>query len=104
MIQRFNEAQLVDALEGAQRLVQSVSFEFQFHQKLLPHYPVPDQKSAGQYLDELCHAKLVERVEEITPEYQERLAYELSIIHQMGFDDYFLIVWDVMAFAHREKS
>lgn len=103
MIQRFNEAQLVDALEGAQRLVQSVSFEFQFHQKLLPHYPVPDQKSAGQYLDELCHAKLVERVEEITPEYQERLAYELSIIHQMGFDDYFLIVWDVMAFAHREK-
>ncbi len=104
MIQRFNEAQLVDALEGAQRLVQSVSFEFQFHQKLLPHYPVPDQKSAGQYLDELCHAKLVERVEEITPEYQERLAYELSIIHQMGFDDYFLIVWDVMAFAHREKN
>ncbi|PHL20237.1 DNA polymerase III subunit alpha, partial [Enterococcus faecium] len=36
-------------------------------------------------------------------EYRERLDYELSVIHQMGFDDYFLIVWDVMAFAHRNK-
>ncbi|MBF8807789.1 MAG: DNA polymerase III subunit alpha [Enterococcus lacertideformus] len=103
MIHRFKEAQLTNALEGAQRLAQSISFEFQFHQKLLPHYPVPEQKSASQYLDELCHTKLKERVASITSEYEERLAYELAIIHQMGFDDYFLIVWDVMAFAHRQK-
>src|SRR5699024_3107681 len=34
---------------------------------------------------------------------QKRLDYELSVIHEMGFDDYFLIVWDLMAFAHKEK-
>ncbi|MGQ4819574.1 DNA polymerase III subunit alpha, partial [Enterococcus faecium] len=38
-----------------------------------------------------------------TKEYEERLDYELSVIHQMGFVDYFLIEWDVMAFAHRNK-
>ena len=103
MIHKFNEAKLNQALKGAQHLAQSISFEFQFHQKLLPHYPIPDQKKAGTYLDELCHSKLKERVAKITLEYQERLTYELSIIHQMGFDDYFLIVWDVMAFAHRKK-
>ncbi|MGX7174071.1 DNA polymerase III subunit alpha [Enterococcus ratti] len=103
MIQTFNQVHLVEALKGAQRLVQTISFEFPFHQKLLPHYPIPNQKSAAQYLEELCISKLNERVTEITPEYQERLAYELLTIHQMGFDDYFLIVWDVMAFAHQQK-
>ena len=100
---RFQEANLAKALEGAQRLANSISFEFQFHQKLLPHYPVPGNKTAGEYLDELCQTQLSKRLAQITPEYQERLTYELSVIHQMGFDDYFLIVWDVMAFTHQNN-
>ena len=100
---RFQEADLAKAVEGAQRLANSISFEFQFHQKLLPHYPVPENKTAGEYLDELCQIQLSKRLTQITPEYQERLTYELSVIHQMGFDDYFLIVWDVMAFTHQNN-
>lgn len=100
---RFQEADLTKAVEGAQRLANSISFEFQFHQKLLPHYPVPGNKTAGEYLDELCQTQLSKRLAQITPEYQERLTYELSVIHQMGFDDYFLIVWDVMAFTHQNN-
>ncbi|WP_165007175.1 MULTISPECIES: DNA polymerase III subunit alpha [unclassified Enterococcus] len=100
MIQRFETLGLDRAIAGAQRLAESVTFEFQFHQKLLPHYPVPAGKTAGEYLRKLCQEQLSQRVEKLTPEYQERLDYELSVIHQMGFDDYFLIVWDVMAFAH----
>ncbi|HAQ6750774.1 TPA: DNA polymerase III subunit alpha [Enterococcus faecium] len=103
MIKRFEKAGLSQAVIGAQRLAESISFEFQFHQKLLPHYPVPNGKQAGEYLRELCYSQVERRITDYTKEYQERLDYELSVIHQMGFDDYFLIVWDVMAFAHRNK-
>ncbi|OBS61311.1 DNA polymerase III subunit alpha [Enterococcus mundtii] len=101
--QRFVNAGLEEALNNAQQLAKSVTFEFQFHQKLLPHYPVPENRSAGEYLQELCQKQLGKRVKKISEAYQERLDYELSVIHQMGFDDYFLIVWDVMAFAHENN-
>ncbi|WP_430604929.1 DNA polymerase III subunit alpha [Enterococcus sp. DIV0125] len=103
MIQKFNELYTYKVLETTQKLAESVNFEFQFHQKLLPHYPVPNDESAAVYLKQLCQNQLSKRVESLTPEYQQRLDYELKIIHQMGFDDYFLIVWDVMAFAHKQK-
>lgn len=101
--QRFLAAGLEEAIKHAHQLAESVTFEFQFHQKLLPHYPVPDNRSAGEYLQELCQNQLKKRVAQVDKAYQERLDYELSVIHQMGFDDYFLIVWDVMAFAHENN-
>ncbi|MFD1899852.1 hypothetical protein GQR36_06775 [Enterococcus termitis] len=77
--------------------------EIPLHQRLLPHYPVPNDKLAGEFLKELCVQKLPQRVPDCSSIYEERLAKELDIIHTMGFDDYFLIVWDVMAFAHERK-
>ncbi|MGM9902542.1 DNA polymerase III subunit alpha [Enterococcus sp. 10A9_DIV0425] len=103
LIQRFEAADLRDAVNHAYHLSTTISFQFQFHQKLLPHYPVPENQPAGTYLRELCQMQLKKRVIDFTPDYQKRLDYELSIIHQMGFDDYFLIVWDVMAFAHEQQ-
>lgn len=92
------------ALENAQKTAAVCSqFELPLHQKLLPHYPVPQNRPAAEFLRQLCETKLKQRVENITAEYKQRLDYELQIIHQMGFDDYFLIVWDVMDFAHRSN-
>lgn len=91
------------AIENAELLARQCSVEIPLHQRLLPHYPVPEVKDAGVYLKELCHQKLPERVPNFSLEYKDRLTKELDIIHTMGFDDYFLIVWDVMAFAHERK-
>lgn len=91
------------AIQNAEKLAESCSVEIPLHQRLLPHYSIPDGKEAGDFLKELCLQKLPERIENVTIEYEERLAKELSIIHTMGFDDYFLIVWDVMAFAHERN-
>ncbi|MGX7245758.1 DNA polymerase III subunit alpha [Enterococcus quebecensis] len=91
------------AIQHAELLADSCSLEIPLHQKLLPHYPIPEGKQAGEYLEELCLQKLPERINNPSSEYEKRLAKELSIIHTMGFDDYFLIVWDVMAFAHERK-
>lgn len=69
---------------------------------LLPKFPIAENKTAQSYLKALAFAGLDKRIEHVTDDYIERLHYELSIIHEMGFDDYFLIVWDVIRFAHEK--
>lgn len=69
----------------------------------LPRFPVPEGHTAESYLRELCEAGLKRRFGERAsdPEVRQRLDYELSVIHQMGFDAYFLIVWDLCREATR---
>lgn len=75
------------------------------NEKYLPTYPVPHQGKAVDYLRSLCHVGLKKRFQnqEIPVTYQKRLLYELKIIHEMGFDDYFLIVWDYVRWAKVQK-
>jgi DNA polymerase III subunit alpha len=67
----------------------------------LPKYPVPEGRDAFDYLVELCEKGLAKRYERVTADLQERLKYELKTIREMGFSDYFLIVWDFVNFAKR---
>src|SRR5207302_1766842 len=66
---------------------------------LLPKYPTPDGRDAFEYLAELCDAGLARRYEQVTPELRDRLQFELKTVREMGFADYFLIVWDFIHFA-----
>jgi DNA polymerase III subunit alpha len=66
---------------------------------LLPKYPTPNDRDGFDYLVELCEKGLQKRYERSTPELQERLKFELKTIKEMGFADYFLIVWDFIRFA-----
>jgi len=97
------ETNAPQALQQTEQIAASCQVEIPLHQRLLPHYPIEDHRNANQYLKELCETKLPQRVEKVDRRYQERLNYELSVIHRMGFDDYFLIVWDVMDFLHKNK-
>ncbi len=67
----------------------------------LPEFPVPEGYDAESYLRFLCEKGLPERYGERAkdPEIVERLNYELKIIHETGFDKYFLIVWDLCRHA-----
>jgi len=73
----------------------------QYH---LPRFDVPEGCTTETYLRSLCeeglHRKYGERVHD--PKVRERLDYELGVIHNMGFDAYFLIVWDLCMYAKRE--
>jgi DNA polymerase-3 subunit alpha len=68
---------------------------------LLPKYPVPGDRDAFDYLVELCEKGLQKRYGSVTPELSDRLKFELKTIREMGFADYFLIVWDFISFAKR---
>ena len=82
-----------------QVFVDSIKWELPKNELLLPKFQTPEGKSSQEYLQEICQQSLKDK-ELVKDEYQSRLNYELSIIHQMGFDDYFLIVWDIMKYAH----
>ncbi len=67
----------------------------------LPPFPVPEPHTPETYLRQLCEEGLRRRYGDRAdaPEIQQRLNYELSVIHTMGFDTYFLIVWDLTRYA-----
>lgn len=70
----------------------------------IPDYPVPAGYTADAYMEKVAREGLAQRrdcksIEEVEPEYQERLEYELKMMQQMGFSTYFLVVWDYIKFA-----
>jgi DNA polymerase III subunit alpha len=99
MAQDFAEypAALRTTLEIAERC----NVEIELGTIRLPKYPVPEGRDAFDYLVELCEKGLEKRYDRVTPEIQERLKFELKTIREMGFADYFLIVWDFVNFAKR---
>ena len=84
-------------LEVAERC----SVEIELDVLRLPKFPVPDGREAFDYMVELCEKGLEKRYGGSTPELQERLRFELKTIREMGFTDYFLIVWDFIRFARQ---
>src|SRR5512133_967967 len=88
-----------DALRRTLEVAERCSVEIELGRILLPKFPVPDDGDAFEYLVSLCEKGLAKRYERMTPELQERLKYELKTIKEMGFTDYFLIVWDFIRFA-----
>lgn len=99
-----------EAIANTAVIAEKCNLELEFGRHILPAYtPIPEGMNAGTYLASLCETGLEERYAHLA-EWQDesgrerlrqRLHYELSVIGNMGFSDYFLIVWDFIAFAHR---
>ena len=69
----------------------------------IPVYPLKDGITAEQYLPQLCLAGLKKRLNgDLKPAYVERLKHELQVIHKMGFEDYFLIVYDFIRYGRQK--
>ena len=92
-----------DAMRRTLEVAERCNVELELGRILLPVYPTPEGREAFDYLVELCEKGLQKRYGKATSELNERLAYELKTIKEMGFTDYFLIVWDFIHFA-REHS
>ncbi len=94
---------LEDAMRRTLEIAERCNVELELGTILLPKYPVPEDRDAFDYLVELCEKGLLKRYGKTTPELQERLRFELKTIKEMGFADYFLIVWDFVNFAKRNS-
>ncbi|WP_027631982.1 DNA polymerase III subunit alpha [Clostridium hydrogeniformans] len=119
MYEKFSYVE--EALENTLKIADKCNFDYEFHVSKLPDYPLPKGEDHYGYLRKQCYLGLVDRyaslerfrnkdldVEEIieysksedeVKEITDRLEYELNIIKQMGYVDYFLIVWDFIKYA-----
>ena len=110
-----------EALENTVKIAEMCNYDFEFHVSKLPVYPLPDgEEEPYEYLVKTCFEGLIERYEVFDlfnsgSQYKEiiqfaesndeakiivdRLLYELGVIKQMGYVDYFLIVWDFIKYA-----
>ena len=87
------------ALENTQKIADRCHVEIEFGVTKLPKYDVPDGYTSWEYLQKLCYEGLEKRYGDPSEELKNRLSYELETIHQMGYVDYFLIVWDFIKYA-----
>ena len=87
------------AVENTQKIADRCHVEIEFGVTKLPKYDVPDGMTSWEYLNKLCYEGLEQRYGEGAQENRERLKYELDTIQNMGYVDYFLIVWDFIHFA-----
>ena len=98
MYERFKD--YPGACEATAEIAARCDVSLDFGTYLLPSYPVPEGTTEGAYLRELCEQGIVRRYgAEPAAEVRERLDFELGVIGEMGFDAYFLIVWDYVKFA-----
>ncbi len=93
-----------EACDNTLKIAERCNVKLEFGNFQMPQFPLPEGYSeAADYLRDLCNKKIRDRYPAPTEEVLARLNHELKIIHGMGYDGYFLIVYDFMNFARRKK-
>ena len=88
-----------EAIDNTHKIAERCNVEIEFGVTKLPKYEVPEDYDSWSYLNKLCQDGMAKRYPNDDGTLQERLSYELGVIHNMGYVDYFLIVWDFIHFA-----
>ncbi len=87
-----------EAIENTHKIASRCEVQIEFGHYKLPKFDVPSGYTAWEYMQKLCREGLSRRYGHVE-ELEERLEYEMNVIHDMGFVDYFLIVWDFIRYA-----
>ena len=92
-----------EALENTEKIADMCNFQMELGKTKLPTFPLPEGKTAEEYLEELCWAGIEKRYQKDDPKVIERLKYELSVVGKTGFAGYFLIVQDFVNWAKQNR-
>ena len=99
MVELFQD--LPQALENAELIGEMCSVELATNELHLPRYPVPGGSDPDEYLSHLCMEGFKSLYPSPSPQAEQRLAYELEVIKQTQFANYFLVVWDIASYARQ---
>ncbi len=92
-----------EAVSNTEKIAERCNVELKLGQHLIPNYQPPAGRDKVDFLRELVHAGLKERYgKKPKKELIDRADFEMSVINQMGFTDYFLVVWDLIAYAREQ--
>ena len=99
MVEMF--AEIPEAITNTELIAEMCNLDLDFSQARLPEFPVPNQMSSDEYLRQICLEGFEKLVHSPTDNYKERLEYELEVIKQTRFAEYFLVVWDIAKFVRK---
>ena len=91
------------AIDNTEHIAEMCNLKLEFGRLHLPEIELPEGKSADQFLADLCYEGLPRYYPQSTPEIEQRLSYELEVIKQTQFANYFLVVWDIISFAQKQN-
>ena len=92
-----------DALENTIKIANRCNVDIKFHEQHLPEFTVPEGYTHEDYLKKLATEGMYNRYENVTDDIKERFDFEFNTIKNMGFVDYFLIVWDFIRYARKHE-
>ena len=98
----FPDTDYPGACDNTLWIAERANVEIEFGNILLPHFPVPEGHTEETYLRHLVMEGAADRYGTLSDEVKDRIDYELGVIADMGFNAYFLIVWDLIAYAHSQ--
>jgi len=101
MAQTFSECP--EAIENTGRIADMCELNLEFGRLHLPEIDIPEGKTPDEYLADLCWQGLTERYPNASQEVKDRLIYELDVIRETEFPNYFLIVWELISFVREQK-
>ena len=87
------------SLRNTMEIVDKCNVEIEFGKRRLPKFTAPNGMDNRTYLRQLCEEGMAKKMPNAGKEAWDRLNYELSVVENMGFVDYYLIVWDFIHFA-----
>ncbi len=87
------------AINNSNVIADKCNVTIDFDTTHLPKYPLKENVNEKEYLRKLCYIGLEKKYDVVTQEFTQRMEYELSVIDKMGYNDYFLIVWDFIKYA-----
>ena len=93
----------LEALENTHKIAMRCDVDIEFGVTKLPHYDVPEGYTSWEYLNHLCAKGMDKKYPNGDESLKKRLDYELSVIREMGYVDYFLIVWDFINYAKKNN-
>ncbi len=91
-----------EAIENTSVIAEKCNLKLEFGRLHLPEIEIPEGKTSLEYLEELCRQGLERYYPDAGQEILDRLNYELDVIRQTDFANYFLVVWDIISFVRRE--
>ena len=95
-------AKYPEALANTNEIADKCSPGLDLSLRLFPKYQTPKGLSSAEYLVRLTREGAIAQYGKITPVIENRLSHELSIITALGFEDYFLVVWDIAQWAQSQ--
>ncbi len=92
-----------EALSSTLEIADKCNLELELGRHYIPKFSLPEGKTSKDFIEELCRKGLEEKYPEPGDIQEKRLRHELDVIESMGFENYFLIVWDFVNYARSKK-